>query len=193
MPHRTAPFELLADLAGVLRRWGDRWYVFGAQSVLIWGRPRLTADVDVTVALEPDDPNRFVLEMRGSGFELRVHDVDEFVRRTHVLPFVHSKSGMPLDVVLAASGLESGFLDRARRTRIGDLEIPVISPEDLIIAKILAGRPKDLDDVIGVLARQKGHLDLSRIRGTLRSLEKVLAQSDLVPAFERLLKSREPD
>lgn len=188
MPRPTAPVELLAALADVLRRWGDRWYLFGAQSVLVWGRPRLTADVDVTVALDPDDPTRFVSDMEVSGFRLRVRDVDGFVRRTHVLPFIHSKTGMPLDVVLAASGLESGFLDRARRTWIGDLQIPVICPEDLVVAKVLAGRAKDLGDVLGVLARQKGRLDLARIRESLKALEDALAQSDLRPAFERLLE-----
>lgn len=188
MPQRSAPADLLADLAGVLRSWGDRWYVFGAQAVLIWGRPRMTADVDVTVALVPPDIGRFVSDMKTAGFELRVGDVDDFVRRTHVLPFVHSRTQMPLDIVLAASGLEKEFLDRARRARIGDLEIPVISPEDLIIAKILAGRTRDLEDVTGILERQKKRLDVARIRETLQSLESALAQSDLVPAFERLLE-----
>lgn len=102
----------------------------------------MTADVDVTVALVPPDTSRFVRDMQTAGFELRVGDIDDFVRRTHVLPFVHSRTQMPLDVVLAASGLEKEFLDRARRARIGDLEIPVISPEDLVIAKILAARPR---------------------------------------------------
>jgi hypothetical protein len=33
--------------------------------------------------------------------------------------FVHEATGMPLDVVLAASGLEDAFLDRARATDVG--------------------------------------------------------------------------
>lgn len=152
----------------------------------------MTADVDVTVALVPPDTRRFVSEMKTAGFELRVGDVDDFVKKTHVLPFVHSRTQMPLDVVLAASGLEREFLDRARRARIGDLEIPVIGPEDLVIAKILAGRPRDLEDVTGILARQKKSLDVARIRATLKSLEIALAQSDLIPAFERLLDLQRP-
>ena len=39
---------------------------------------------------------------------LRVDD-PEFVRRTRVMPFVHVATGMPLDVVLAGSGLEDEF------------------------------------------------------------------------------------
>lgn len=36
--------DLLRALAPVLERFGNRWYVFGAQAVIVWGRPRLTAD-----------------------------------------------------------------------------------------------------------------------------------------------------
>jgi hypothetical protein len=96
----------------VLTRWG-RWYVFGAQAVIAYGVPRLSADVDVTLQLVPDAPDRFVRDMDAAGFALRVDD-PEFVRRTRVLPFVHRATAMPLDVVLAGSGLEDEFLDRAQ-------------------------------------------------------------------------------
>ena len=43
--------------------------------------------------------------MKAAGFALRLDDPD-FVRRTRVMPFVHVATAMPLDVVLAGSGLE---------------------------------------------------------------------------------------
>ena len=52
MPPQPAAVELLTALAPVLARWG-RWYVFGAQAVIVYGVPRLSADVDVTLALNP--------------------------------------------------------------------------------------------------------------------------------------------
>ena len=99
MPLQPAALELLTALEPVLARWG-RWYVFGAQAVVVYGVPRLSADVDVTLALNPDTPERFAHDMHGAGFALRVAD-PEFVRRTRVMPFVHSATGMPLDIVLA--------------------------------------------------------------------------------------------
>ena len=63
--------------------------MFGAQAVIAYGVPRLSADVDVTVKLEPDDPQRFASAMQAAGFVLRVDD-PEFIRRTRVMPFVHS-------------------------------------------------------------------------------------------------------
>ena len=49
---QSAALDLLRALSAVLDRWG-RWYVFGAQTVVAYGVPRFSADVDVTVALAP--------------------------------------------------------------------------------------------------------------------------------------------
>ena len=172
-------------LSTVLGRWG-RWYLFGAQAVIAYGVPRLSADVDVTVALVPDDPERFAADMEASGFALRVHDPD-FVRRTRVIPFVHVATAMPLDVVLAGSGLEDAFLDRARRVDVGGTTVPLIDREDLIIGKILAGRPKDIDDARSLWSIHGRALDADHIRRILRLLEGALSQSDLIPTFESIL------
>ncbi len=107
MPVQPAALELLADLSKVLAGWG-RWYLFEAQAVIAYGVPRLSADVDITVRLAPDDP--------------------DFVRRTRVMPFVHLATAMPVDVVLAASGLEDEFLDRARVVDLGGTSVPLIDP-----------------------------------------------------------------
>ena len=181
----TVPADLLASLAAVLSMLQARWYVFGAQAVVIWGRPRLTADIDVTVRMDPEEPERLAQALESAGFSLRFGDAPDFVRRTRVLPFVHAASGLPLDIVLAGPGLEELFLSRAVPVALGNLVVPVISPEDLIATKILAGRPKDLEDVRSVLRERLSRLDLDIVRSTLALLEEALGQSDLRPAFER--------
>ena len=182
MPVEPAAIALLADLSKVLAGWGP-WYVFEAQAVIAYGVPRLSADVDVTLRLSPDDPERFTADMHEAGFALRVDDPD-FVRRTRVMPFVHLSTAMPVDVVLAASGLEDEFLDRARVVDLGGTSVPLIDPEDLIIAKVLAGRPKDVEDARSLWRIRGQRLDADRIHRTLRLLEEALSQSDLVSSFE---------
>lgn len=184
MPVHPAALELLIALSPVLARWGP-WYVFGAQAVIAYGVPRLSADVDVTVALTPDAPEEFARDMALSGFSLRVAD-PEFVRRTRVMPFVHTASGMPLDIVLAGSGLEEEFLARATPTDMGGFSVPLIDLADLIIAKVLAGRPKDIGDASGLWRLHGRTLDADRIRRTLGLLEEALSQGDLVSSFENL-------
>ena len=183
VPIQSAALELLTALAPVASRWG-RWYVFGAQAVILYGVPRLSADVDVTLALDPDAPDRFAADMTSAGFSLRVDDPD-FVRRTRVMPFIHTPTGMPLDIVLAGSGLEDEFLTRARQTDVFGTMLPVIDLGDLIIAKVLAGRPKDIDDARALWKLHGDTVNADRIRHTLQLLEEALAQGDLVSTFER--------
>lgn len=180
--------ELLRKLAPVLRSLHVRWYVFGAQAVIVHGFIRQTADVDVTVEVTPEQLPGMVEALRSSGFVLRVEeDVEGFIARTRVLPLVDERTGFALDVVLAGPGLEEGFLDRAIEVEAGGVRFPVISVEDLIVVKILAGRAKDLEDVRGVLLRSRQTLALDEVRRRLRELEQLLDQSDLVPELEALL------
>lgn len=160
--------------------------------MIAYGVPRLSADVDVTLQLVPDEPERFVRDMQAAGFALRIDDPD-FIRRTRVMPFVHLATAMPLDVVLASSGLEEEFLDRARLVDLGGTPVPLIDPADLIIAKVLAGRPKDLEDARSIWRLLGQELDAERIRRILRLLEQALSQSDLVPAFESIAVARPSD
>lgn len=185
-PADSAVLAVLAAVAPVLRQRGDRWYLFGAQAVTVWGRPRVSADVDVTVAIAgPLDD--FVAAVLRAGFDLRISDWREFVSRTRVLPLLHHASQMPLDVVLAGPGLEEEFLDRAVVVSLAGTEVPVISPEDLIVTKLLAGRPKDIEDVRGILEERRERLDLARLRSLLRLLEEALSRSDLTSDFDKLL------
>lgn len=188
MSTEPATIELLRALAPALARFGGRWYLFGAQAVLVWGRPRLTGDVDVTIFLDPEDPHAFVAAMQEAGFDLRVRNVEDFVSRTRVFPFTHAASGLALDAVLGGPGFEEEFVRTARPVDIGGLVVPVIGPEELVVTKILAGRSKDLEDVRGILRTQGNGLDLSRIRGLLGQLEAAIDQSDLLPSLEEQIR-----
>jgi hypothetical protein len=176
--------DLLADLADALARLQVPWYVFGAQAALIWGRPRLTTDVDVTVGAVPGGTPALVAALQSRGFAVRLDVTPDFLRQTRVLPLVHGPSGVAADVVLAGPGLEDEFLARAVQVSVGGVTVPVLSPEDLVVTKILAGRPKDIEDIRGVLAERGDRLDLARVRHVLNMLEAALGQGDLVPQFE---------
>jgi hypothetical protein len=192
VPSPSSPADLLADLARELERLSVPWYVFGAQAALIWGRPRLTTDVDVTVRLGTVDNLVFVSALRERGFELRIVATPAFVRQTRVLPLTHQPSGFAVDIVLAGPGLEDEFLARAVVLDIGGTAVPFISAEDLIVTKILAGRPKDMDDIRGVLAERGDRLDVGQVRSTLRMLEEALGQSDLRPVFDAEMARARP-
>jgi hypothetical protein len=95
---------------------------------------------------------------------------------------------MPVDVVLAGPGIEAEFLDGAVERTVEGVTVPVARAEDLVVMKILAGRPTDLEDVVAVLAANEGHFDEARSRNLLSLLEEALDQSDLLPSFENALR-----
>jgi hypothetical protein len=183
-PVRSPVAELLADLARAFDASKIRWYLFGAQAAIVYGVPRLTADVDVTVEAPPGPTDAWVTKVEQHGFHRRVTD-PAFIERTRVVPLIHSATGLPVDIVLAGPGLEEEFLRRAVEQSIDDVTVPVVELADLVSLKILAGRPKDLDDVVTLLGIAGTKLDEARVRSVLGMLEQALGQSDLLTSFDR--------
>jgi hypothetical protein len=176
--------DVLADLGAGLQRIAAPWYLFGARAAILYGVARLTADVDVTVQLaERTTGEMLAAALARHGFTLRVSGKD-FVARTRVMPFVHEATGLPLDVVLAGPGLEEQFFARVQVMDVDGVRVPVASAEDIVVMKILAGRPKDQEDIVAIAAAHGDTLNTAAIRATLGELEEALAQDDLLPTFE---------
>ena len=182
--------ELLAALRDALEPITPRWYLFGAQAALLHGAARLTADVDVTVDAGTHAAAELIAALQHAGFTLRVADAEQFIARTRVIPLAHRASGIPVDVILAGTGLEELFLQRAQVREVEGVSVRVASAEDIVVMKVLAARAKDLDDVRAILSAHPTDLDLALIRNTLKELEQALDRSDLVTAFERARRQR---
>ena len=188
MDHRTpvvdALKEALVALAAGLE--GTSWFVFGAQAVRVWGSPRQTIDIDVTVALEPADVgalSALITRLETGSFRVRAPDPVAFAKRYWVVPLVHA-NGTPVDLVLAGTPFERDALGRSRRERVHDVEVPVVAPEDLVVYKLVSDRPKDYEDAVSVIRRQGATLDADLVRLHLRAAERAHDRGDLVSAFE---------
>ncbi len=183
---RTSAHEdALVAFADLAKRLRLRWYVFGAQAVNVYGFPRATADLDLTIDLPDGLKPAFLAALKAAGFTVRFSDPG-FVTTTRVLPVVHRASALPIDLVLAGPGLEQLFLEELHIEKIGRREIPFLSVQNLIVTKLLAGRPKVLEDVRELLVRHDSTLEHARVEALLSELELALGQSDLTPLYRRL-------
>jgi len=182
---RSSVADVLADLAVVFAALEVEWYLFGAQAAIVYGVARLTGDVDVTVRVPDRLPMAAVAgELERCGFRPRISD-PAFIDQSRILPFVHEATGLPVDMVLAGPGIEDEFIARAQRRPIDGVEVPVADVTDLIVMKVLAGRPKDIEDVVKLLRVQEGRVSLARARNILAMFEEALAQDDLLPALDQ--------
>lgn len=180
--HAVLAFAALAD------RLHLRWYVFGAQAVNLHGFPRTTADLDVTLDLGDHDLPELRVALRRAGFDTREAD-DAFVLATRVLPVVHRATGLPVDLVLAGPGLEQIFLDEVDTWTIRRRKVCVLSVENLVVTKLLAGRPRDVEDVRELVAR-RDDLDHAKVERLLELLEDALERSDLRSLYASLRTDR---
>jgi hypothetical protein len=182
-PAAPSVAELLAALGAVFRRLGVRWYVFGAQALAIRGLPRSTADVDVTV-LWMTEPNQVLVEaLARGGFHVPATRPG-FVDATRVLPVVHRGTRLPVDIVLGGSGLEELFAERAEKVRVGRTVVPVASISDLVVMKMIAGRPKDLEDARALLAT--GRVETATVRQVLEAFCDAVGEGDALERWTAL-------
>lgn len=135
---------------------GLPWHKFKSIAASAWGLPRFTHDIDIAVDLRATDvaPLLHALEERGYVVpeEFRRGWSDQLAgTRKVAVKRVLGKHVWDVDVFLA----ESEFLRSAlRRRRVVDLdgrETPLVTPEDLIVLKLVAWRPKDQGDIDDLL------------------------------------------
>jgi len=74
------------------------------------------------------------------------------------------KEGIYIDVFIARGEFAHSVLFRKRKIKVWDLELPLISPEDLILYKLISRRHRDLEDVRDILEAQKGKLDIRHMK-----------------------------
>lgn len=161
-PEDLAP--LLAPLTAVqklLERFGGRGLIFGGVAASLLGQPRLTADVDALLLLSTEELPRLIEAANQEGLEPRISDAHDFARRNRVLLLRHKTSGINVDISLGVLPLEVEAVERSQNYRAGALNIRLPTPEDLIIFKAVAHRPRDLLDIQAII---QSHPQLDRVR-----------------------------
>jgi predicted nucleotidyltransferase len=170
--------QLLESIAQGLERLGIPYMVIGGQAVLLYGEPRLTRDIDITLGTDPGRLREVSDWVQGNGWQVLVETPAEFVGRTMVLPCLDPATAIRIDFIFSFSFYEQQALKRARRVSMGKAEVCFASLEDLIIHKILAGRPRDLEDVRSILLKNRA-LDLDYVHQWLREFDRSLGEKSL--------------
>jgi predicted nucleotidyltransferase len=145
---------LLAKLARTLDGAGISYMIIGGQAVLLHGEPRLTRDIDVTLGCDTTELERILSITGAADLHPVVEKIEDFVRKTNVLPVRDSTTGIRVDLIFSFTLYETEAIRRSITVRLGDTNVHFASIEDLIIHKLVAGRPRDLEDVRGVLSRR---------------------------------------
>ncbi|MEW5816644.1 MAG: nucleotidyl transferase AbiEii/AbiGii toxin family protein [Spirochaetota bacterium] len=179
----------LRDLSAWLKAAHTPGAVIGGVAASLLGRPRLTRDVDAIVILHEGKWAEFLTAGEQFGFKPRVADALAFARKARVLLVRHEPSGIDVDMVFGGLPFEEETVARAAWTSIGGIHIPLPAPEDLIIMKAVAHRPRDLSDIEALLdAHPK--LDLRRVRRWVREFSSALEMPEIMRDLETAITNR---
>lgn len=157
-------------------------FFIGGVAVQHWGEPRLTADVDLCAAIDPAEADTLV---RNLLMDFRAGaDAADTARRFQLLP-LRSSTGVTIEIALGFTGFEKTASTRAKTIEVAPGKtVPICSAEDLIVYKVAANRPRDVEDVEMVISRQQDRLDRRYIRRTLKDMQEPLDDPDCVRRFD---------
>jgi len=123
-----------------------------------WGTPRATHDLDAMIAISHTDRPQLLQALRAYRFteDTQRAEHNPMIRDFHIRL---QRGAIPVDLMLPKDNHDQACLARRRRYDLGNLSLWIISPEDLVLHKLKAGRAQDFIDVLSVFQRQAASLD----------------------------------
>ena len=165
--------RLLKKIALQLKKASIHYMVIGGQAVLLYGEPRLTRDIDITLGINADGLDKVKKIVSIVGLKSLVQKEKEFVERNMVLPTIDKKSGIRVDFIFSFSPYERQAIEQAKDIKLGNSSVRFASLEDVVIHKVIAGRARDFEDVKSILLKNPKY-DLAYIKKWLKEFDKSL-------------------
>ena len=180
--------KLIEKIAKEFQKNKIDYMIIGGQAVLIYGEPRLTKDIDITIGANIDKYRDILNIVQNLNLKILPKDPYKFVKDTMVLPLLDEETGFRIDLIFSSSEYEKEALKRVKKIKIGDTYVNYVSVEDLIIYKIISGRERDLEDLKTILIKNK-KINEKYILKWLKEFEKVL-NKNLRETFMKFKKKR---
>ena len=130
----------------LLKGYNVRYLLIGGYAVGYHGYPRATADMDIWVAIHPDNANNIVSVLKEFGFAAPELAPQLFLKEKQII-----RMGVPpvmLEICTSISGVEFNTCYEKRIvTELDGVEVNLISLNDLKANKKASGRSKDITDL----------------------------------------------
>ena len=179
--------ELLCIIADKLSSQSIPYMIIGGQAVLLYGEPRLTKDVDITLGMGIDGLERIVNISKELSLKSLVDDTEQFVKETMVFPVLDEKSGIRVDFIFSFSHYERQAIERAKDIKMGNSIVKFAALDDVLIHKVFAGRARDLEDIESMLLKNPDY-DEHYILHWLEEFDRSLEES-FVNKFLKLVQN----
>ena len=134
-----------SDLLNLFNASHVRYLVIGGYAVIQYAEPRYTKDLDLWVSTDTANAQAVYEALREFGAPLAGMTADDFAEEGYF--YQMGVPPMRVDVLMGIPGLEfEEAWQRRDEVDFDGLTVAFISRQDLITAKLAAGRPQDLID-----------------------------------------------
>jgi len=122
------------------------YLLIGGYAVGYHGYPRATADMDIWVAVNPENADKIVVALKEFGFAVPGLSAGLFLRQNQII-----RMGVPpmrIELTTTISGVDFEECYAARVVaELDGVKVNLINPKHLKINKKASGRYKDLNDL----------------------------------------------
>jgi hypothetical protein len=157
--------EQLAAVGKALTSIGAEYMLIGGLAVGVWSEPRATKDCDLSVRVMAS-PTEVDAALAAAGLEVLRGDLPRALAKGEAVRLRRRDRGdepIVVDLLFATTPFEVAALARRQSLRVLGVDLPVTTPEDLFVFKLIAGRPQDLADAHRLFALHGASFDLAQV------------------------------
>ncbi len=136
------------DFLEALNAHDVRYLLVGGYAVILYGYARTTGDMDIWIDNSAANYDRVTHAFQSFGMPVFDMTLENFMASDKFEVFRFGRKPVAIDVMIKMADFTfNECYDRAEFFEDHGLHIPVVHVQDLIAAKKIAGRAKDLDDI----------------------------------------------
>ena len=177
--------DVLIRLVSFLNKGKFEYIIIGGIAAGVLGEPRTTGDIDVDILLDKDNISGFLDKAKEAGFKVNKQRSIERAKNTGIFNIAYED--YHVDLIIASIDLEKEAFRRKKAITICGLKTFFPTPEDLILLKIIPGRPQDIIDAEKVVIRNRAKLDIKYLEDWARKLSDEAEDMQIYNALKKLL------
>src|SRR6266404_5300176 len=154
--HRVNEIDIVRDISKKFEQAGIAYMLTGSMAMNYYAQPRMTRDIDVVVAIGPENIERIAALFRPEYY-VSEESIRESLAHESIFNLIHHESVIKVDCIARKSSeYRQTEFARRRQVSIGDFSTYIVSKEDLIISKLFWAKDShselQLADVKNLLA-----------------------------------------
>jgi hypothetical protein len=128
--------DIVRDVSQRLDRAGIAYMLTGSMAMNYYAQPRMTRDIDVVVALTPEDTET-VVDLFRPDYYISAEAVRESILRESIFNLIHNESVIKVDcIVRKNTPYRQAEFERRQQITIDNFSTWIASKEDLIVSKL---------------------------------------------------------